>query len=434
MSALRTGTLILLLAELAGCAAGTGLLPVPSPAEIPWLEAARAGDPGDLATGVRLATAYREAGRAEDARNLVALLTIDAPTDPGLLVLTGLLAEDTAEWAAARVAYETLIAEHPSGALRDQVERRLEIVRAQELRADVLDALAREADLAQTSPDPRTVGIFPFVYEGDDPTWEPLELALPDLLATDLAVTGRLTVLERIRVRTLITELALGASGRVDPATAARSGRLLGSGHVVQGRYRIGDATRINIDLAVVEVLQPGAEEVAPVTAEDVMERFFDLEKQLAFDIHAELGIQLTSAERERINERQTESLQALLAFGRGLAAADAGDLALAEQSFAEAESLDPSFSAASTRKQEVASTQAVSTVESARQLSSAAQQVSQQKQAVQKMSSAPASIQQIIQNLGPRPRSVLAEVLGQDRVGQVILLELIFRGPGGRE
>ena len=417
---------------VAGCAT-SGVMTVPSAEEIPGLEAEFRRYPDDLELGLLLGMAYREQGRVEDARALVTPLLADAPDDPGLLVLSGLLAEDAGDWAGARAAYQYVLTTDPPGALRGQVEERLEVVRRAELRASVRAALAREAEVAQTIPDPTTVGIFPFVYEGDDPTWEPLALALPQLLATDLAVTGRLTVLERIQVQALITELQLAEAGRVDPATAARSGRLLGSGHVVQARFRVDDSQTLGIDAAVVEVGAPGAEQVDPVAAEDLLERMFELEKQLAFDIYAELGVALTQAEREAINERQTESVEALLAFGRGLAAADAGDFALADQSFAEAEAIDPGFSQATTQRQEVQQTQSAS-VQPPTALASSAQTTSLQQQAVQQITAPPPTAPQPIptSGVGGHQRSVISEVLGQDRIGQVILLELIFRAPGG--
>ena len=156
------------------------------------------------------------------------------------------------------------------------------------------------------------------------------------------------------------------------------------------------------------------------------------MEKRLVFDIYAELGIQLTQAEREAINERQTESILALLAFGRGLAAADAGDFELAEEQFAEAESIDPTFSEATTQREEVQAAQAVATQPTI-ELTSAAQQVSLQQQAVQQITQPQTIVPQPVPtDVAQHERSVISEVLGQDRIGQVILLELIFRGPGG--
>ena len=406
---------------------------MPSAAEIPALEATLAADESDVDAGLRLAAAYREVERLDDADRLVTRLLETAPGDPGLLVMSGLIQESQGDPAGARTAYQAALAAGASGALRQEIERQIEIARAAELRAGVLDALAREEEVAQTAPDPATVGVFPFLYEGENPDWEPLALALPEMLATDLAVTGRLQVLERIQVQSLLDELALGASGRVDEETAARSGRLLGSGHIVQGRIRIEADTRLGVDAAVVEVLGPESQQVDPLSAEDAVDQLFALEKQLALDLHEEMGIQLTPAERARINERQTESVQALLEFGRGIAAENAGDYAQAQQHFDAAVSIDPGFALAARRGQVAARLGALSSVALQRQFSSMARQLASQRQAVQLLRNAPANVRQrVLTTLSPQKRAILAEVLGQDRIGQVILLELIFVGPGG--
>jgi hypothetical protein len=86
--------LLLLPLAAAACAGGSVLPPLPSPTEIPGLEATYARYPGDFDTGIRLATAYREAARPEEAGVLVAELLELAPRDRGLLVLTGLLSVD----------------------------------------------------------------------------------------------------------------------------------------------------------------------------------------------------------------------------------------------------------------------------------------------------------------------------------------------------
>ena len=419
---------------VAGCATRGGLPPVPTPAEIPSLESAVEADPGDLRSGLRLAAGYREAQRFDDARRLVDELLLIAPDDPGVVVMSGLLAEDAGDLAGARVAYQSVLDDGRGGALLQEVAQRLEAIRRDELRAEVADALAREDQVAQTAPDPSTVGVFPFLYEGDDPNWEPLAYAIPEMLATDLAITGRLQVLERLHVQALLDELALGASGRVDESTAARSGRLLGSGNIVQGRFRIENDARIGVDAAVVEVREPGLEQVDPLSAEDAIEQLFALEKQLALDLHAELGIELTPAERERINERQTESVQALLEFGRGIAAENAGDFGQAQQHFSAAVRIDPDFAMAEVRGQ-VAARMAALSADVAGRFSQAIQRVATQRQAVDLLRAAPGSLRaRILRNLPPDKRAVVAEVLGQDRVGQAGLLQLIFRLPGGMQ
>lgn len=433
MSSLRFVTAALTVGAAAACASSASLTRVPTPEEVPILEAALAADPTDVEAGVGLAAAYREAGRLDEARELLSALEELLPEDPGVLAMSGVLAEEAGEHAAAREAYRAALASGVGGDLRAELERRLERVRREELRAEVQAALAREDEVAQTPPDPGTVGVFPFFYEGSDPDWEPLALALPEMLATDLGVTGRLRVLERMHVQALLDEMALGASGRVDEATAARSGRLLGSGNIVQGRLRIDGGTRVGVDAAVVEVGGSGTAQVDPLSDEDAVEQLFALEKRLALDLHEELGVQLTPAERERINERQTESVQALLAFGRGIAAENAGDYDQARQHFDAAASIDPSFGLARSYARAAALLANPGALATASRVSSLALRISTQRQAVQLLRDAPADLRQrILSTLSPEKRAILAELLGQDRVGQAILLELVFVGPGG--
>jgi tetratricopeptide (TPR) repeat protein len=416
----------------ASCAGSAPLPPTPPPAEIPALEATLASDPGDIEAGLRLAAAYRGVDRVPAARAVVDTLLVSFPDDPGLLLMAGVLAEDDGDLAGARTAYSAALESDVSGAVRDEVERRVELVRRDELRAEVRSALAREAELTQREPPPGTVAVFPFLYEGSDPSWEPLALALPEMLATDLGVTGRLQVLERVRIQALIDEMVLGVSGRVAEETAARTGRLLGSRNVVQGRFRIEAGDRIGLDAAVVEVGAAGQVQVDPLTDEDALDQLFALEKRLALNLHEEMGVQLTPAERERINERQTESVQALLELGRGIAAENAGDFGQAREHYDAAGRIDPGFALAQQHAARVARLVTLVDGALASSLVDGARRLALQRDAVRLLRNAPAAARnRILADLNPQQRAVLAEVLGQDRIGQVILLELVFTQPG---
>lgn len=60
------------------------------------------------------------------------------------------------------------------------------------------------------------------------------------------------------------------------------------------------------------------------------------------------MGVQLTPAEQEAINQRPTQNIQAFLAYSRGLEAEDRGDYGAAQAAYNDAVTLDPSFRAAS--------------------------------------------------------------------------------------
>jgi hypothetical protein len=96
---------------LVGCAGGPDPLRTPTPAEVPALESAFEADPADVDLGLLLSAAYREAGRTDDAFDLIEGLRADFPDDPGLTVVAGLLNEDAGRYGQARVLYEDFLSE-----------------------------------------------------------------------------------------------------------------------------------------------------------------------------------------------------------------------------------------------------------------------------------------------------------------------------------
>src|SRR5207247_7727603 len=92
---------------------------------------------------------------------------------------------------------------------------------------------------------------------------------------------------------------------------------------------------------------------VAPATGP--FPRLLALEKQVVFGLAAQLGIQLTEAERQRILKEGPRNLAAFLAYSSGLEAMDGGDYAGAARHFGEATSADPSSRAAAQDRQAAA-------------------------------------------------------------------------------
>ena len=327
---------------LAGCSLGGSF--VPSPEQVPQLEARVASRPGDTEAAVRLGAAYQAAGRLDDAAPLLERARAADPDDANAAFFLGVVYEGQNRPGEAIEAYVAFRSLAPGTRAAQRVDGRIRLLRRQQLRASIREAVAMEQSLAQT-PSPATVAVFPFRFDGTDERLQPLGRALAEMLSTDLAQTDRLTVLERVRIQALLDEVALGQSGAVDEGSAVRGGRLLGAGRVVQGQVS-GNEARLRLEAAVVEVgrgTEPGT-----VAQEDAGANLFAMEKALAFQIYEEMGISLTPAEREAVNRRFTENLQALLAFGRGLQAADQGNYQQARQFFSEAASLDPGFDAAS--------------------------------------------------------------------------------------
>lgn len=346
----RTRLLILALVSAltaSGCAGTGGTTQVPSVAGIAALEARAARNPGDAETSLLLGAAYRDAGRLDDAVRVLADAHRRMPRDPRAMLLLGLAHEDRGDLAAARALYTSFDGAGVSRRVRGQLRDRLTLLERRTREAEVRDAVTQEARLADTPPRPGTVAVFPFLFAGGDETLRPLERALAEFLVTDLSQTGRLEVVERARVQLLLNEIALADSGRVDPATAARGGRLLGAEQVVQGRLG-GTQAELEMEVRVARVTPAGARmDGEPVGQRGGMRELIEMQKRLALGIYDRLGVDLTPTERERVLRRPTENLQAVLAYGRGLEAADAGDFARAADHFSQAATLDPGFAAA---------------------------------------------------------------------------------------
>lgn len=336
----------LALVVCAGGCAGGGALRVSdvTPQSIPALETQRAQHPRDAGTLSRLGVAYLRANRLAEARGMLDSAVVIDPSSGLAAIYLGMTTEGLGDFAAARTAYQRYIAVSRSSELRGAARQRLALIGRRELEYQARQALAQESVLVGTPPEANTIAVMPFGYTGTNEDVRPLTRGMAQLIITDLAKSRQVRVLERERLQAVLAEMHLGEQGRVDSTTALRSGRLLRAERLVQGNLT-ERGSELRVDAAVVEVSTSGVQ--AQAGAQDELNRLFELEKQVVLTIFNNLGIQLTDAEREAINQRPTQNVQAFLAYSRGLEAEDRGDFNAAREAFSQAATLDPGFSAA---------------------------------------------------------------------------------------
>jgi len=174
---------------------------------------------------------------------------------------------------------------------------------------------------------------------------------IADTLITDLGHLDRLQVVERERLDSLLSEMKLQHSGLVDPATAARIGKVLGAQALLMGSYTaIGKMIRIDARIVEVETgLVLKAEEVTGITDD-----LFRLEESLVEKITAGLSMPLTTEERRLLDRKKGRSFEALLVYSRGLDEMDRGRYDEAEMAFEESLRLDPAFKEADLKRKEL--------------------------------------------------------------------------------
>lgn len=314
------------------------------------LEAARARAPQNAAALRGLGVAYFKAGRFTDALPVLDQSRRLNPKDGVSAVYTGMAAERTGDLTTARNAYETYLQVGTSRRAKNDVRARLVALARAESVAAAKAAVANEARLSQTPSNPLVIAVPPMRFTGADSTLKPLERGIADLLITDLAVSSRITVVERDRMQALADEIRLSQSDRVDAATAVRAGKLIQAGTLMNGVIQQTGTNSVTLDVSPVSVQTGGIGQAA--SANNTLDQIFDSEKRVVMQLFARLNVNLTPAELQRVERRPTSNLQAFLSYSRGLQAIDDGRFEDAARFFDNARSLDPGFGAASARYQ----------------------------------------------------------------------------------
>ena len=294
-------------------------------------------------TPFRLAATLAAAGRCDSA-TVVARTALESEPDNVLgPLVTGGCQDQAGRYDEAVATYNDFAAQHPNARGVAAVRAKAQLALRAAAERTARQALAREAELALQPPQPATVAVLPLVIAGDSSV-QPLSRGLAELIITDLAYLRTLRLLERLQIGMLLDELKLGQTERVDPATAARVGRLLRAERMVQGTATIPPRGPVQLSATVVTgtgVVRPVSQVTGPFA------KLLDLEKQVVLELAAQLGLELTQAEREHILRQGPKSLAAFLAYSRGLEAMDRGDYGAAARHFRSAAQADRSFQAA---------------------------------------------------------------------------------------
>jgi tetratricopeptide (TPR) repeat protein len=338
----------------AGCA-GRGPTQV-SPEELPALEAQLGRNPDDLRLRTRYAAALFAADRCEPATAEAQRVLARAPREAvGVLVL-GQCQEKQGQLDEALATYRAFASQYPNargvGAVR---AREMLAFRARANQRARL-ALQNEAQLSEQPADPNTIAVLPLEVIGDT-AYQALSRGLAQILTSDLGLIQRFRLVERLQLSALMDELNLAQGGRVDPSTAARVGRVMQAGRMVQGTAALPPEGTARLEAS---VILPTGEVTDPTAASGRFRDLLRVEKDLVIALSARLGYTLSEAERRMILENGTQNLTAFLAFARGLVAEDAGDFSRAAAYFSEAVQADPGFQQARESFQAAANADAV--------------------------------------------------------------------------
>ncbi len=210
------------------------------------------------------------------------------------------------------------------------------------IKQEIQTLVAEEEQLGDDRLKSKNVAVFPLSYQGVDEKYSALGRGLSEMLTVDLGKVSELNLLERLRLQTLLDELALAQTEFIDPESAPRVGKILGAGRIVAGSVNVMEEDRLQVDLFSWDIVNRNFPEA--VTESDELDNLFRMEKQLVFGIIDEMGVEITPEEREDIQRIPTQNLQAFLAYCRGLEQEAAGNPAAAARFFQQAAQIDPNF------------------------------------------------------------------------------------------
>jgi TolB-like protein len=215
-----------------------------------------------------------------------------------------------------------------------------------------LAALAVSGDgQARAAPAERKPGVavLYFDYSGKDEQLVVLRKGLAQMMISDLSAIDAVQLVERDRLEDVLAELKLGQTARIDPATAARAGKLLGARLVVIGGYFDLKRT-LRVDARVVEV--ETGKVVQSVGATGDPDDFLALEQKLVGQIGASLAKQLAllppqSPARPRVKPPSRLARHVALLYSQALDDLDSRDRRAAKAKLTQVVEQQPDFALA---------------------------------------------------------------------------------------
>jgi TolB-like protein len=208
-----------------------------------------------------------------------------------------------------------------------------------------LPAVARAQD---TRPG---IAVMPFQnggsYGQDKENFDALERGIAGMLISELSQNPAARVVERENVQRLLDEQNLGADGRVDAATAAKVGKLVGAKYMVMGTF-VDLYGRFRVDARLVDV---ETSEILKVVRSDPKlekrEEMFRLLQALAERLMAETRLPPLPTEVSKAAKARDVPTEALTYYSRALLYQDRGDTAKATEYFNKAITAFPDYAEA---------------------------------------------------------------------------------------
>ncbi|HRN52101.1 MAG TPA: CsgG/HfaB family protein [Gemmatimonadaceae bacterium] len=199
------------------------------------------------------------------------------------------------------------------------------------VRATAVVAFAAMPLLAQDDTRP-TVAVLPFVNSAIGAAQQelaPLSKGIADLLIIELSQNPGIRLVERENIEAILNEQNLARDGRVDDATAARIGRLLGAKHIITGSFVTDRSGTMVVTLKSIDV---ETSRIAWTHMDrDQSDNFLSLVSKVGRATNAGLKLPELTPQARQTSEARTQAqarvpFRAVMMYSRAISAQDAGN------------------------------------------------------------------------------------------------------------
>jgi TolB-like protein len=184
-------------------------------------------------------------------------------------------------------------------------------------------------------------------YGQDKENFEALQKGIPAMLTSELSNNPAVRLVDRDRIQQLLSEQDLGKDGRVDAATAAKIGKLVGAKYMIAGtftdfygKFRV-DARIINVETS----------EILKVVTNDPKlqkrEELFHIIQSVAERIMTDTKLPPLPTEVSKAVKAREVPTEALTYYSRALLYQDRGDNNKAAEYYKRAIDIFPNFAEA---------------------------------------------------------------------------------------
>jgi tetratricopeptide (TPR) repeat protein len=295
-------------------------------------------NPDSVKSGNKLGVWYLKTGRIDKAISVFEATLAKKPQEPFATYYLGLAYLANENFGKAIQIWQGY-RNKDNPILEEAISRQITLLRIAQSRMLAAKALAQEETLMAQKPAANTVAVCYYEDLSPDKSLHAFRKGLAAMIISDLSKIKSIKVVERIRLQALLEEMKLGQTGLVKEDTAPKVGKLLGARNIVLGNLSLGSIKAITT-LASTDAGSIKGSGSASVEKE----KFFELPMIIIKDIARIMGIKLTNKEKKAVGVVHTKVYNALVNYGYGIDALDAGKWKEAKNYFDMALKEDPNF------------------------------------------------------------------------------------------